>query len=153
MGVLTTPTHITDILEDPAVLVQPRVFVELGTFEGRMAAMATQWFPSVYTVEMSPVYYAKARMNYPDLGIHFYHGDSRRVLPNIVAHVREPIVFYHDAHWWPHPNVADSFPLWDDLRTMATHKYADIVIVDEVHRFGAQKPTPHWAEVSLEKIA
>jgi hypothetical protein len=98
MGNLPGPQVFAQLLAHPRVTVRPRVFVELGTFEGRTAAMATEWFDQVHTVELSPEYSAKAAAAYPGLGIQFHQGDSRTILPRLAAEIQEPAVFYHDAH-------------------------------------------------------
>lgn len=152
MGNLPATTFL-DLLAHPRLSVRPQVFVELGTFEGKTAALATKHFPVVHTVEMSEHYYTLAGTTYPHLGIHFHLGDSRAVLRVLAQQLSEPVCWYHDAHWWPYPEVERSFPLWDDLATLAARPYPDIVIVDEVHRFGDVKPTVHWQTVSLARIA
>ena len=156
------PKTFRDILAMPEVALKPRVFVELGTFKGDSAALATQSFEVVHTIERSAVYYQEAKHKWHHLGIRFHLGDTRIVLPLLSETIREPIFAYHDANWWTvgkdgrgagYPYVQKDFPLWDDLQTLAKRDYRDIICVDNVHRFGDTKPMQEWADVSLDRIA
>lgn len=135
------------------VLIWPRVFIEVGTFKGVTAALASERFALVHTIEASPAYHLEAVSRYGDREIRFHLSDSRDILPKLAAEIAEPVVFFHDGHAWNYPNVVESFPLWDDLATMAKRDYQDVIVVDEVHRFGDSQPRAYWKDVSLERIA
>jgi len=141
-----------------------RVFVETGTFYAKTALLARTLFPIVHTVELSEHLYNRAVQLYGGRpGLFFHLGDSRSVLPELAAALREPAWFYLDAHWFkPNPPIgpvggaaddAAGFPLWDELRALAARPFPDIVVVDDVHDFGTPKPRPEWADVTLERIA
>jgi hypothetical protein len=129
------------------------VFVETGTYQAKTSLMARSLFPVVHTIERSEVLWRDANTRYGGDGIHFHHGDSRTVLPTLAKSIREPAVFYLDAHWFDVPHAAgqsDPLPLWAELDALARRRYPDIVIVDDVLSFGA---FPGWENVTLTRIA
>jgi len=136
-----------------------RVFVETGTFHAKTTLLARSVFPVVHSIELSrPLYDQAVREHGATPDLHFHLGDSRVVLPPLCQRIAEPAVFYLDAHWFQSREVAGrgdpaGFPLWDELRAVATRRYHDLVLVDDVHDFGTPRPRPEWQNVSLQKIA
>jgi len=147
----------------------PQIFAETGTFYGERAALATELFNAVYTVELSPTLYQAARSRYAALPIHFVLGDSREVVPQWARTIPAPVCWYLDAHWFDlnrgrtragaaraaaaQVAGADGLPLWDELAAIATRPYRDIIIVDDARDFGTNAPTVEWESISLERIA
>jgi hypothetical protein len=134
----------------------PTVFVETGTFEGKTTRLALEQFAAVHTVELDHDRFWRALSQLGPLGTHCYHGDSRVWVPRLAKQIEGPVFWYLDAHWFNVPGVAgkaEGLPLWDELEAIAARPWADVVVVDDVHAFGTDRPTPEWLEVSLERIA
>jgi hypothetical protein len=76
-----------------------RIFVETGTCEGRTTRQMAQLFAHCFTVELDPTLQARALDNFAGLqNITAILGDSAAVLPTFLAQVKEPAVFWLDAH-------------------------------------------------------
>lgn len=147
---------------------RPRVFCETGTFRGERAALATDYFAVVCTVDLSDRLFQQARERWVGWPISFVHGDSRDVVPQWAQAFTEPVCWFLDAHWFelsPRKTRAASaqqtliagadrpLPLWDELAAISRRPYRDLVIVDDVRDFGTERPVPAWREVTLERIA
>jgi len=134
----------------------PCVFVETGTYQAEHALMAAKLFREVHSIERNPKLWEHAMLYRFDLGVTYHLGDSRIVLPILCRKIKEPAVFFLDAHWGPHPDMDygdQALPLWSELDAiMARPVEGDVVIIDDVSCFGKDKPTPHWLEVTIERI-
>ena len=153
---LRKPEHLDAIMQrHPGC---PAVFLESGTFHGKTTRWAVERFRQVRTIELHPLWHAEADRDMGPLGVRCYHGNSAEWVPILAAEISEPVCWYLDAHFF-HRKVkdvagkAEGLPLWDELSAIADRPFADIVIVDDVHCFGTDQPTPEWLDVSLEKIA
>ena len=137
-----------------------RVAVETGTFEADTTRRLLQRFEVVHTIELEPSRFERCRDLLRDTRAVCHQGDSALVLPEICRqHGDEPMFFYLDAHHiaapqlgpdrWPLP-VADSFPLWDELKVIADRNQPDRVVVDDVHAFGRREKG--WNRVKVERL-
>lgn len=131
---------------------RPRAFVETGTLRAETARFARQLYEVVETIELSEPLYREALRRYGGNGIRFHCGDSAALLPQVLAAYQEPLCIYLDAHWFPRPEVAHGFPLWQELDAIRGRPYPDIVVVDDVHSFGTVNPTSEWLGVTLETL-
>ena len=120
----------------------PRVFVESGTYRGNTAAVASELFDRVETIELCPEQFEANRARLDRLGVRSHLGDSAAILPKILAAIDEPVLAYLDAHWFWTPEgapaIPDSapFPLWAELAAIAGRPHADWVAVDDACLFG-----------------
>jgi hypothetical protein len=75
-------------------------FVETGTYLGETAAAMSGLYRKVYTVEIHEDLARKAAARFAGSGnVKSYHGDSAKVLPEIIAELDGPAVFWLDAHY------------------------------------------------------
>jgi hypothetical protein len=91
---------------EPAFLAQLaeafglRAFVETGTFLGHTSAIAGGIFSEVHTIELSAKLAAQARARFaasPQIQVH--EGDSAELLPQILAKLAVPALFWLDGHY------------------------------------------------------
>ena len=137
---------------DPA----PRILVETGTYQGKTTRLALEQFDVVHTIELHHDRFWWALADLSPLGAHCHQGDSRVWVPRLAQQIEGPVFWYLDAHWFRVPGVAgerEGLPLWDELEALAARPWPDVIVVDDVHSFGGDQPTPEWREISLEKIA
>ncbi|HEX7658420.1 MAG TPA: hypothetical protein VF444_02985 [Pseudonocardiaceae bacterium] len=136
-----------------AVLAQvpARVFVETGTFHGESLEFALGLpFREWHSVELSTDLHAAAGARFggiADLTLH--QGDSAVVLPGILEELREPAVFWLDAHYC----LLDSArgpkdcPLIEEVEAIAEHQrrtgLEHVVLVDDYHILGTS-PSSAW---------
>lgn len=129
--------------------VRPRIAVETGTFRGETTLKLSAMFDKVHTIELTPNLAAAARQNFVGTNINCLLGDSAELVPQLARDIDEPVFWYLDAHWFPPKfgapadmSRSNPFPLWSELDSIAERKYADIVVVDDVHAFGRED----WGE-------
>jgi hypothetical protein len=125
-------------------------FIETGTFHGESLAYAlTLGFSRWCSVELSVELHRRATerfAGYPALTLH--NGDSAAVLPEIMASLDTPAMFWLDAHWC-FLNTArgpKDCPLLDELEIIADHErrtgLEHVILADDVHIFGTGPDSP-----------
>ncbi len=120
-------------------------FVETGTYKGGTCFWAGHHFDNVYTIEIDPAI-SKATSEDPacPANIKFYVGNSKDVLPKLVAELKGPSVFWLDGHWC---NVSEmgkdmECPLIDELK--ALKDFGDsVILIDDARAFLGPLPPPH----------
>lgn len=154
--------------------VPTRVFIETGTFLGESVEFALDLpFRAWHSVELSEELHeaAQARFsNVPDLALH--RGDSAVVIPEILEDLREPAVFWLDAHYCflDTARGPKDCPLVEEVEAIARHEQdtglEHVVLVDDYHILGTSSSSPwlvsddvvfipeaDWSEVTPELIS
>lgn len=126
-----------------------RHFVETGTFMGGTSRWAAQYFDTATSIEINPTFHNSAASETP-ANVRFLLGDSRDILPIVVAGLDAPALFYLDAHNQDglFGNGQDDCPALSELQ--ATISLRDsAILVDDASSFssGRYKSFP-----SLEQI-
>jgi hypothetical protein len=140
---------------------RPQVYVETGTRYATQMLIAAPFFTTLHGIELHEYNYAKSVCALKDVShAMMYHGDSRQVLPQIFAQIREPIMIVFDAHFVKQrpalPKTA--FPLWEELGLLRERKYRDIALIDDTHTFGKTRPdmqppgTIGWESVTVDSL-
>jgi hypothetical protein len=76
------------------------VAVETGTHLGESAAALSEMVDHVWTVELSPEYWERARARHGgNSAISFLEGDSAAVLTSLAPRIDRPALYWLDAHW------------------------------------------------------
>jgi hypothetical protein len=126
-----------------------RVFVETGTFAGEMIDAVLGRFVRIYSIELDDGWYAKAVQRFarrPEVTL--LHGDSGTRLPDVLAQVTEPALFWLDAHY-SGPITArgplDS-PIVQELDAIAAHPVGGhVVLIDDMRYFTGADGYPEAA--------
>jgi len=139
------------------------VFVETGTAFATTATAACEVFAEVHSIDLSEKLHQRAVEQFGDReGLTFHFGDSAEVLPQVLANIARPAVVLLDAHYcrgFADAAARQSFPLWSELDTLLARPYADLVLVDDIHTFGRERPDiratdgPEWEAVTPRTLA
>lgn len=124
-------------------------FVETGTFKGGTAAWAAKHFGRVITIENSKRYFDEAANSYKHLhNIEFLFGDSRAMLKNVLAKIKEPAIFWLDAHWCSMDSYGsdDQCPLIDEIKLIHSTGIKHCIFIDDARLFLSPPPAPNRAE-------
>ena len=84
----------------------------------------------------------------------WYHGDSKKILPEILQHINEPVTIYLDAHY-SGDNTAygdEETPLIHELQILKDRIYDEIVIIDDCRLLGQKGTGFDWSDVTEIKI-
>jgi hypothetical protein len=116
-----------------------KVAVETGLWKGEQLEVIAKCFDKTFGIELDAHYAEVSRKRVPSATV--YCGDTAKLLPIVSQEMKEPSVFFLDAHYCKlEPPIAKSeFPLWEELKTINARNLSDIVIVDDVHTFGKKR--------------
>lgn len=121
-----------------------RVMVETGTNLGNMINAQKDRFREIYSIELDKWLAARAKRKFADRpDIHLYQGDSGEVLPSIMPHIREPALFWIDAHWG-----AIDAPVKKELECIYRHPIRNhVLLIDDARYFDG-----HGDYYSIEEL-
>lgn len=124
---------------------QISTFVETGTFRGDTALFASRHFPSVITLEGSPVLYERARIQLARCpNVQCIRGDSREQLSRIATQLQRPVLYWLDAHWSGGETFGQTAecPLLAELSAIYSSKCTPYVVIDDARFFVSLPPLP-----------
>jgi hypothetical protein len=135
-----------DILRRYATQFGLRTFVETGTFFGDSTAAVAPHVERAVTIELSPELAARARQRFAgDSKIEVLEGDSGRLLPEILAELREPALFWLDGHYSAGITARgdEDTPVRRELRAILDHDVkSHVILIDDARDFaGGTYPT------------
>lgn len=111
-----------------------RFFVETGTYYGETARWASERFEHVWTTEFSDECYKGAIEKSAGVeNVSFLYGDSRAVLPKVLAELEEEALFWLDAHYSGNETYgkSDECPLLEEISIVNRSKYENAIIIDD----------------------
>jgi hypothetical protein len=120
-----------------------QTFVETGSYRGFTLDFMKSRYRSIYSIELSEKWFRYCRnkfKHHPHM--HFYHGNSAEILPNVLDAITEPAIVFLDAHYSGGSTVkaddkCDS-PLIFELAYLQSRRADDIIIVDDTSFFNAK---------------
>jgi hypothetical protein len=120
----------------------PRTLVETGTYLGHGIEHALGHFDEIHSIELVELFANDAAQRFsahPQVTIHW--GDSAEKLTQLVGHLKEPVLFYLDAHYSGGPTAYGTpedkgCPVLRELTVLAKRSENDVVIVDDIHLMG-----------------
>ncbi|MGB0036038.1 MAG: hypothetical protein WBP79_11245 [Candidatus Acidiferrales bacterium] len=123
-----------------------QVMVETGTNLGNMVNVQKDRFREIYSIERDDYLAARARKKFARRpNIHLYHGDSAEVLPQIVHALKEPALFWLDAHWG-----AESAPIRQELDCIYKHPVRNhVMLIDDARWFDGHGDYPTLEELRV----
>lgn len=126
--------------------------VETGTFEGESTLWAAQRFRRVVTIDISLEFQDAALAACAEhSNVEFLRGDTRLVLPGVMASLDGPAVFWLDAHSAPGLfGKADDWPALEELEIIDLSPFAHFVLIDDAHCF--MPGTPHPACPTFDQV-
>lgn len=115
-----------------------RCLVETGTYYGEMVAALRKQFDRIYSIELDPELagYSRQRFkNYPEVKI--LEGDSGTLVPQVVAQLDRPAVFWLDAGYYGVDlTKGDLSRLLTELRAILSSRVREhVVLMDDARIF------------------
>jgi len=130
----------------------PAVFIETGTYKGKMVYAVMPYIKEIYSIELDKTHYMKAQRRfagYPD--IHILQGQSGQVLPEILKDIDKPCLFWLDAHYSGGSTAKAQIntPLMQELDSILNSKKADehIILIDDACLFVSENDYPTIEEI------
>lgn len=127
-----------------------RILVETGTFRGDMVDAMKDRFEAIYSIELSPRLCALARRRFQrSPHIRILGGDSGNLLPQILAGISAPCLFWLDGHYSGGDTAKGETetPVVGELRTILSHRFPDscgqhVVLIDDARCFDGTHDYP-----------
>lgn len=113
-----------------------KTFVETGTSQAWMVERMKDVFEKIYSIELDDSLYAKARAMFAENEkIVLLHGDSAEEIKKVLAEVREPALFWLDAHPEGPINASNS-PFIAELEAVFSHPIkSHTILIDDARHF------------------
>jgi hypothetical protein len=115
-------------------IANANIFIETGTYRGKTTKWASTQFNEVHTIELSELLYNKTKDELLSKGNITPHlGDSRDILPKILADISGNIIFWLDGHYSAGVTAGkdDPCPLLKELEIILSRNQEDTIIIDD----------------------
>lgn len=135
-------------IQEYAKKFNTKTFVETGTCFGTTLEIVKKCFKNLYSIELSQDLYDQARKKFSDFhNITLFQGDSSEVLPKIIKDIKEPALFWLDAHYSCGVTARGSkdTPVSDELQSILEHPLAKqhVILIDDARDFKGENDYPN----------
>lgn len=128
-----------------------KTLVESGTYHGDMIAALKGNFEKLYSIELSPALYEKARWRFRNnANVHLINGDSGEELEKLVPTLEGPALFWLDGHYSAGPTAHGtlSTPIYNELRhILSASENRHVVVIDDARHFGVERDYPSLQDI------
>jgi hypothetical protein len=122
------PPHAVkqNIVKSYAAKFSLRNFIETGTYMGEMIDAVLNTFSKIISIEFDPALTERAKNRFSSYShVKIIQGDSGQVLPEVMANINEPCLFWLDAHYSGGVTAKSVLetPIVKELRVLLEHSY------------------------------
>jgi hypothetical protein len=133
-----------------------RVFVETGTYYGIMLQACLGYFDRLISIELEPHFFLRAKKIFKRYSnVTLLHGDSAELLPELLATIRCPCLFWLDAHYSGGLSAKAKLetPIRRELEAILSHSHRHTILIDDANSFDGTHDYPEatWIENSARK--
>ena len=125
----------------------PDVFIETGTYKGKMVYAVMPYMKEIYSIELDQTYFEKAKRRFAGYqNIHIIQGQSDEILPKILNDIKKPCLFWLDAHWSGGSTaIAETqTPIVHEMQCILEHPRAaeHVILIDDARCFTGESDYP-----------
>jgi hypothetical protein len=127
-----------------------KTLVETGTYYGEMVAAMKGHFDCIYSIEFVAALAERAQRKFARAQhIRIFSGDSRVVMPEVLALLKGPALFWLDGGYycWVGKRT-DEQRLSAELEMILSHPHAHIVLLDDARGLTGRDGIPSVADVT-----
>jgi hypothetical protein len=126
-----------------------KTLVETGTYYGEMVAAMKSRFDRVYSIEYVPALAERAARKFArDEHVRIFCGDSRVVMPEVLALLRGPALFWLDAGYYGWVGKqGDQQRLSAELEMILSHPYPHMILLDDARGLTGRDGVPSVGDV------
>jgi len=132
-------------------------FIETGTYMGKMVSATKNMFKDIFSIELDNKLFERAKKQfakYPH--IHIIHGDSGKILPEILTYLKKPCLFWLDAHYSSGITTKGDVrtPIRAELKAIFQHSIQNhVILIDDARCFTGENdyPTINWLKDYISK--
>lgn len=114
-------------------------YIETGTYLGDGIKNVLNNYENIHSIELSDKWYNYNVEQFKKYdNVKMYHGDSKKILPELLNFIKEPITIYLDAHYSGGTTAfgEEEVPLLYELEILQKRDYDDIIIIDDCRLLG-----------------
>lgn len=123
-----------------------KTFIETGTYYGDMVEAQKKHFEKIYSIELSEKFYQNCVERFKnDKDVEILHGDSGKVLSELMKEINEPVIFWLDGHYSGGDTAKGDkeCPIYEELEAILDHKsLPHVILIDDARLFVGQKDYP-----------
>jgi len=119
---------------------KPQVFIETGTYKGKMVYAVMPYIDNIYTIELSEFHFERAQnrfAGYPNIKI--IQGQSGEVIPELMKNINQNCLFWLDAHYSGGSTAKGELesPIEQELECIMNHEKAKdhTILIDDARFF------------------
>jgi hypothetical protein len=147
------------IIRSYAVRYKAKTFIETGTLFGDTVMALVHDFEKLFSVELSEELANMAKIRFQNLEyVSIIHGDSARILNELLAPISEKCLFWLDGHYsssFKHNGETiqtakgeTNTPIIKELGFILRHPIKDhVILIDDARCFGTTKDYPSMKEL------
>ena len=126
-----------------------KTLVETGTYYGEMVAAMKSRFDRIYSIEFVPELADRAKRKFaPDPHIQIFCGDSRVVMPEVLALLKGPALFWLDAGYYGWVGIrTNEQRLSAELEMILSHPFPHMVLLDDARGLTGRDGIPSVDDV------
>lgn len=135
-----------------------REMIETGTHEGNTLAAVREQFERLTSIELSEHYHTLASRRFDgDTGVRLLHGDSAQVLPEVVAELDRPALFWLDGHYSQGLTARGKTdtPISQELEAvLSDRRFEHVALIDDARLFRGVDDYPTLAALyeTIQKV-
>jgi hypothetical protein len=110
------------------------IYIETGTYKGNGIKRVLNQYENIHSIELSKnLYDYNCEQFLLNKKVFLHLGDSKKILPNLLNTIDEPVTIFLDAHY---SGIHTAFgeeetPILHELEILKNHPYDDIIIIDD----------------------
>jgi hypothetical protein len=126
-----------------------KTLVETGTYYGEMVAAMQRRFDRIYSIECVPALAERATRKFArHEHVQIFCGDSRAVMPEVLALLTGPALFWLDAGYYGWVGIrANEQRLSAELEMILSHPYPHIILLDDARGLTGRDGIPSVGDV------
>lgn len=126
-----------------------RTLVETGTYYGEMVAAMKNRFDQIYSIEFVAALAERATRKFSrNSHIRIFSGDSRVVMPDVLALLHGPALFWLDAGYYGWVGVrTNEQRLSAELELILSHPYQHMILLDDARGLTGKDGIPSVEDV------
>jgi len=128
-----------------------KTLVETGTYYGEMVAAMKSHFDRIYSIEFVPELAERAKRKFArDQHVRIFRGDSRVVMPEVLALLTGPALFWLDAGYYGWVGIRtknNEQRLSAELEIILSHPYPHMILLDDARGLTGHDGIPSVGDV------
>lgn len=142
----TPPIMKERTVRDYARRFELTTLIETGTYQGNMVEASLRTFDKIYSIELDEALWAAAQKKFAQQShVRLLQGDSAHLLPEILQQLREPALFWLDAHYSGGETARgeQDTPVSAELMSILSHPIPEhVILIDDARCFTGRDGYP-----------